>query len=595
MTRPGLQVQSLHGRLHQLAVAGGERSATLIAFLQLAREATGTKVAAFLGRDATGQLALERLDGPANLVPSDALLDCARVAGERGLQQRRTVGDWCLLAQPVAGCGTLPEVVLVVGPESCVELASTRVLPLVATHFSLWQLNQQSSHWRWESEVTAAMLDLVGKLARSESLTTAAQLAANELQRFFRCRQVALGLVSSSAVCRLQAISETPQFDPQSESARQLEGALSEAILRNRLSSWPAAESSPRHALLLHRGLAESQRCEAVVSVPLPAASGKARGALLLTGERHLLSPNMANALRVLAEQLSAAFAGVEQSCRSPWSKLADHLRQSALARPGKILAVCLALLVAIMCLPWQYSVSAPCLVEAESRNVIVAPYTGLVRESHVQPGDRVLIAQPIALMDDREMTWELTAATADRARAEKTRDKAVAVQKIIEAQIAQFETDRHAVRMQLLQERLDHLSVNSPIAGVVIESHLENAVNAPVKSGQPLAEIAPLHPVRVEIALPEEVLAHIAPGMTVELQLEGCDEQRRGQLTLIRPQAELRGGRNVFVGEVLLDNMDEHLRPGMSGHARVLAKWQCLGWIWLHKAGTKLSWALGW
>ena len=116
MTRPGLQVQSLHGRLHQLAVAGGERSATLIAFLQLAREATGTKVAAFLGRDATGQLALERLDGPANLVPSDALLDCARVAGERGLQQRRTVGDWCLLAQPVAGCGTLPEVVLVVGP-----------------------------------------------------------------------------------------------------------------------------------------------------------------------------------------------------------------------------------------------------------------------------------------------------------------------------------------------------------------------------------------------------------------------------------------------------------------------------------------------
>lgn len=321
----------MHGRLHQLAVAGGERSATLIAFFKLAARGHGDEnAAAFLGRDATGQFALERLDGPANLVPRRR---AARLCPSGRRTWPTTTANRRRLVSPGAArgwVGTLPEVVLVVGPEWCAELASTRVLPLVATHFSLWQLNRRSSHWRWESEVTAAMLDLVGKLARSESLTTAAQLAANELQRFFRCRQVALGLVSSSAVCRLQAISETPQFDPQSESARQLEGALSEAILRNRLSSWPAAESSPRHALLLHRGLAESQHCEAVVSVPLPAASGKARGALLLTGERHLLSPNMANALRSLAEPLSAAFAGVEQSCRSPWSKLADHLRQSA-------------------------------------------------------------------------------------------------------------------------------------------------------------------------------------------------------------------------------------------------------------------------
>lgn len=188
---------------------------------------------------------------------------------------------------------------------------------------------------------------------------------------------------------------------------------------------------------------------------------------------------------------------------------------------------------------------------------MIVAPYTGLVRESHVQPGDRVLIAQPIALMDDREMTWELTAATADRAT-EKTHDKAVAVQKIID-QIAQFETDRHAVRMQLLQERLDHLSVNSPIAGVVIESHLENAVNAPVKSGQPLAEIAPLHPVRVEIALPEEVFARIAARHDRRIAIGGLRRAAPRAIDADSPPGRIRGGRNVFVGEVLLDNMDEH------------------------------------
>ena len=53
--------------------------------------------------------------------------------------------------------------------------------------------------------------------------------------------------------------------------------------------------------------------------------------------------------------------------------------------------------------------------------------------------------------------------------------------------------------------------------------------------------------------------------------------------------------GRQVFVAEVEVANVDNLLRPGMSGRAKVRGPRAPLGWIVLHKpleaAGRWLGW----
>ena len=120
----------------------------------------------------------------------------------------------------------------------------------------------------------------------------------------------------------------------------------------------------------------------------------------------------------------------------------------------------------------------------------------------------------------------------------------------------------------------------------MVLKGDLDDAVGAPVKVGQTLFEIAPLDPIKLEIAIPEMDLPSVEDGMTVEANIDGFrDEKIVGTISKIHPRAEIRDSKNVFIAEVEFENPGNALRPGMSGVARVKSQIRPLGWIWFHKA----------
>ena len=113
---------------------------------------------------------------------------------------------------------------------------------------------------------------------------------------------------------------------------------------------------------------------------------------------------------------------------------------------------------------------------------------------------------------------------------------------------------------------------------------------------GQTLFEIAPLDRMIVEIAVPEPDIAHVAPGLPIQVAMDAYPG-RTWQATLerIHPRSEIKDHDHVFIGEIALDNPYALLRPGMQGRAKITAARHPLGWNLFHKPWEQLVIWLGW
>ena len=113
---------------------------------------------------------------------------------------------------------------------------------------------------------------------------------------------------------------------------------------------------------------------------------------------------------------------------------------------------------------------------------------------------------------------------------------------------------------------------------------------------GERLFEIAPLERMVVEVAVPEADVPWVKEGQTVEIVLDAWPETTwTGQLSRVHPRAEIRDEEHVFIAEVLLENPEALLRPGMRGRAKIEGPAKPLGWNLFHKPWYELRYWLGW
>lgn len=248
--------------------------------------------------------------------------------------------------------------------------------------------------------------------------------------------------------------------------------------------------------------------------------------------------------------------------------------------------AVLLIVVGLVMLVPVAYRIPCRFVTEPLERRFCVAPYDGLLQQTLVEPGDVVVPGQLLATMDDGEMRFELAGLTAERHRAGKQTDVHRANEQIADSLISALDADRIASRTELLNHRLSNLKLESQLHGVVLAGSSERRENFPVKTGQMLLEIAPLNELLLEVAVAADEIDHIQPGMETELRLDSHPaEIHTGRIERIRPRSEIVDDQNVFVAEVIFQNTDQKLRPGMEGTARIIAKPHPLGWNLFHRA----------
>jgi hypothetical protein len=479
------------------------------------------------------------------------------------------------------------------GESSLDSTARIAAVDQVAGAASHWQLMQTLARLDWEAQASSAAAELMAKIETSASLDAACFLTVEQLQAFFQCDQVAIGLTRrEGSGAPLVAISGMAQFDRSSEAVEAIQNALDESLIRDQLTAWPPLKSKQRHATLAHRKLLDVTKAKAVVTTPLTNIDDLTIGALLFIGRREILhrTPRV-QAVEAIAPHIATSIdtrRKIEPSrLHRAWRSLVGS--RGSRRRHVVILAAISAVALLPLC-PWRYKVRNDCRVEPVVRRFTVVPYDGILKNTCVRPGDLVVEGQVLASMDDRELRWELSGVAAERGRVAKQRDVAMAAHDTSEKQMAQLEMERLDLKIKLLKNREANLDVTSPIAGVILRGDLQDAEGAPVRVGQGLFEVAPLDRLKLELSVAEEELPSVRPGMTVTARLDGLHGKSvAGTIDKIYPQSEIREGKNVFVAEVALDNPNNLLRPGMSGRAKVVSRLRPLGWIWFHKAWHRL------
>ncbi len=478
----------------------------------------------------------------------------------------------------------------------------TLLAQLAAAQIQTWYEKQHSSRSASEARDTAAVLELLSRVEACSDLSLGCYTLVNELQRFLGCKQVVLGLCRrQNRGCQVRAISETTEFDAQSDQVRRIEAVLDESVARGTLSAWPPTEESDRHGLLAHKTLCSSSGAHSVVSSPIRDEQGNIQGAWCFLSDD--LSDQENDQKTVSLNFIRAAELPVGSSLRlmqsAERSKL-HHLLAVSIASlrnwKGRTALAASLLLAAVLALPFTYHVKCETELQPVARRFIAAPFDGKLDTSKVEPGDIVAAGALLARMDGREVRWELAGLVADFNRAAKERDGHLAKGDYGDAQLSKLEMERLDLKTQLLEHRTENLEIRSPIEGIVISGDLKKVEGMPLTVGQNLFEVAPLDEMIVEIAIPEADIAYVESGREVTIVLDAYPRKDwAGRLTRIHPRSEIREHEHVYIAELRLKNDFGLLRPGMRGRAEVVGPQRALAWNLFHKPWERLLFWLGW
>jgi hypothetical protein len=547
----------------------------------LAESLTATSLAGVAWSTATTQTADAAIDltglpasgTPAGLFLKTAMQQAAATCVETGnaarsVHQAQPPLVVVALAVPVAA----RPVIVLAGSQPDLSYPDQRLLQSL---LSEWAVTRRCRTAERVSDQVAAVAELMRDIQASDSVDVAALKLSEGLRDYLHASRVAVGLCrAGSKRCRLAALSDQSSSRPSPGETAALESVLQESIARGQSAVWPQSDDSQRHALLSHQQLCRNMDFTSVVTAPLFSDPEQPCGAIaVMFGAAENESPgkdqqqNAWQFLNASATPLAACLTGLQKLADSWLLNTVRRWRQAMTIRRLRAATLLAAAVCGLALIPLPHDIDCNCELQPTTRRFVAAPFEAPLQKCCVKPGDVVTADQLLAVLDGRELRWELAGVEAELNQARKERNTFLNTHDTGEAVIALHEVERLTSRADLLQNRTDNLEICSPIDGIVVAGDHEDSVGIPLEMGQSLFEIAPLDSMIVELEIPEEDIRHVQPGQTFRMQLNADPANPlSARILRIHPRAELSQNENVFIAEAEIENSTGTLRPGMKG-----------------------------
>jgi multidrug resistance efflux pump len=173
-----------------------------------------------------------------------------------------------------------------------------------------------------------------------------------------------------------------------------------------------------------------------------------------------------------------------------------------------------------------DHRVAARTVIEGSTQRASVAPFDGFIAEGLVRAGDSVKAGQPMARLDERDLTLERARWNAEREQLRRKYQVAMAsadlsAMGVIGAQVAQSEA-----QLALAQEKLARATIVAPFDGLIVSGDLSQSIGMPVEQGALLFEVAPLEGYRVILQVDDRDITRIALGQPGELVLSSLPDR---------------------------------------------------------------------
>lgn len=499
-----------------------------------------------------------------------------------GNQRPAALVALCLSASPTADSNT-SKVVTSPSPLS--------LLQLVAIHLTLFQT--QHAHPPADPSLTGLLCSNLNEIISSSGRTEACSLLCTRLAGFFGANQMALFATPSAGRVQLAGLSGTTDWDRSGAAYESLQAVALHFAQQPQLKSPISSDESGVLPTLLKQAAGCLNQSYGL-AIPIKSQRQHPNVAMLFGGDSlrsKIRESAFANRWATIEDQLECALHWHDSPMRRTWEKTKSLVR-----RNRRWVAAASVGLALISLFPMPYRMNCECELSATEKRYVVAPYAGSLERVAIDPGQTVRADQVLAKMDDRDLKTELRGRQSEFDRELQKSHAARAAGKLADARISELESQRISQEIKLIRHRLENQELRSPIDGTVIQGDLRKLEGAPVEQGQELFEVAPLSQLIVEIAIPEYQYRYAKIGQTVTIRLEAYPfDSWSGTIKRLKPAAETRNGRNVFVAEVEIANRNELLRPGMKGNVIVQGDRYPLAWNWLHYPYEKVRSWLRW
>ena len=467
-----------------------------------------------------------------------------------------------------------------------------------------------SSLWRFyelrrRGDLGDALGPAMGVLAsvnQTDRFQKFAMSLCNEMASRFGCDRVSLGFVKGRYT-RVAAMSHTEKFGKGMNLIRAIEVAMEECVDQDAETVFP----EPPGFTGISRGAGELARQFGSGSViVLPLRHDDKTLAAICVEKAAAKAPDAQElkVLRLVGELVAPRLVELRQHDRWFGARLWGWFtkRLGALLGPSHTLPklaslLCLAAVVWLAFARGEYRVDAVFVAQPVEQRVVAAPFDGFIQAVHVRPGEP--LERDKTLMVELE-TSELRSLLAMRRAEQRSHEKDAALarrdNKLAESQVAEAKVEQADAECRLLEEKISHAKIFSPLTGVTLSGDWNKKIGAPVKQGDPLFEIAPLNDMEADLYIPEEDISDIREGQEGELAAAGRpDAKVRFRVVRITPMAELVKQKNVFRVQVKLVDPPDWLRPGIEGVAKVDVDERLLVEIWTRRALNWVRMKLWW
>ncbi len=474
-------------------------------------------------------------------------------------------------------------------------------LEMTTGFLSLYELRLALQRRQADLARLRAAMEVLAAVNAHERFMAAAMTFCNETAARWDCDRVSIGFLKGRYV-QLRAMSHTEKFARKMKLVQDIEAAAEECLDQDAEVLYPSDPES----MVITRAAAELSKRHgpsAVLCLPLR-QKGEPRAVLVLerTAERPFTIEET-EALRLTCELCGARILGLHETDLWFGAKAARSARRGLAALLGPThtwkklaaLAACAVLLLLVFA-KGEYCIDAPFVLQAVERRAVPAPFDGYLREVFVEPNDDVEKDKTVlATLRTVELRGELATAKAQEIVALTKADQAMRDNNVAAAQIARAEAAQAAAQVRLIESRIEQATIVAPISGKVVSGDLKPRTGARVTTGDVLFEIAPITPLRAELAVPEDDVIALAAkleerqsagtALTGELATASQPGQRSEFVVdRINPVAEIVNRRNVFKVRAMLLSAEPWMRPGMEGIAKIRVDRRRYVWIWTRR-----------
>ncbi len=248
---------------------------------------------------------------------------------------------------------------------------------------------------------------------------------------------------------------------------------------------------------------------------------------------------------------------------------------------PQRRLVIAVVSVIVLFAPFWRESVEGRFMLEPKNRAVVRVVVPGTVDAVLVGEGQRVAAGAVLVRLSNLRLESEAARALADYRLAAHRATQASLQYAGFGA--AERERQQLGERSRNLGSQMLHLELKSPVDGVLLTPRLHDRLGSYLEAGTELAEVADLSVMRARTFLPEYYVRKARVNAQADLLLESFMTTRHGNVASIAPvSAELDpglmgegtysgvGATRFYAYEILVENSDAKLRPGMSGTAKI-------------------------